>query len=91
MEQYAANEEVARYMKNFEGRGALTNPNSKPTSPKDAVKGFSYPADLAFELVLSEPEIIQPLQVSFDHRGRLWVIPPSLKYILWPLQYIHHG
>ena len=74
MEQYAANEEVARYMKNFEGRGALTNPDSKPTSPEDAVKGFSYPADLAFELVLSEPEIIQPLQVSFDHRGRLWVV-----------------
>ena len=72
--QYAANEEVARYMENFEGRGALTNPDSNPTAPKDAVKEFRFPDDLSFELVLSEPEIIQPLQVSFDHKGRLWVV-----------------
>lgn len=70
----AANEEVARYMENFEGRGALTNPDSKPSSPEVAVKAFRYPDDLSFELVLSEPQIVQPLQVSFDHRGRLWVV-----------------
>ena len=72
--QHAANDEVARFMENFEGRGELTNPDSKPTLPGEAVKGFRYPDDLSLELVLSEPEIIQPLQISFDHRGRLWVV-----------------
>jgi putative heme-binding domain-containing protein len=74
MEQYAANEEVARFMENYEGRGVLTDPDSKPTSPEEALSGFRYPDDLSLELVLSEPEVIQPLQVSFDHRGRLWVV-----------------
>ena len=88
MSRYAANEEVAEFMENYEGRGVLTDPDSKPLTPEDALLGFSYPEDLALELVLSEPDIIQPLQVSFDHRGRLWVVqyhqypyPEGLKII----------
>ena len=30
--------------------------------------------DLSLELVLSEPDIAQPIQVSFDHKGRMWVV-----------------
>ncbi|MFC4871846.1 PVC-type heme-binding CxxCH protein [Negadavirga shengliensis] len=71
---YAANEEVARYMENFEGRGDLTDPTSKPTSPDMAVQQFKVAGDLQLELVLSEPDIVQPLHISFDHRGRMWVV-----------------
>src|SRR5690606_28857336 len=74
MAQYAANEEVARFMENYEGRGDLTDPDSKATPPEKALSGFSYPDDLELELVLSEPDIIQPLDICFDHRGRLWVV-----------------
>lgn len=73
LEKVAANEEVANYLKAHEGRGALTD-DSKPTSPKEALAGFRYPDDLALDLVLSEPEVHQPLYLNFDHRGRLWVV-----------------
>jgi putative heme-binding domain-containing protein len=73
LEKVAANEEVANYLKAHEGRGALTD-DSKPTPPEEALKGFRYPDDLALDLVLSEPEINQPVYLNFDHRGRLWVV-----------------
>lgn len=74
MDRYAANEEVARFMENYEGRGVLTDPDSKPTPPDEVVDHFRFADDLSLELVLSEPEINQPLQISFDQRGRLWVV-----------------
>ncbi|MBD3629068.1 PVC-type heme-binding CxxCH protein [Cyclobacterium sp.] len=70
----AANEDVAQYMENFEGRGDLTDPNSAPTDPAEAMRAFQLPEDLELELVLSEPDIVQPIHMSFDHRGRLWVV-----------------
>lgn len=71
---YAANEEVARYMENFEGRGDLTDPLSKATPPGLALEKFEPTKDLRLELVLSEPDIVQPLHISFDHKGRMWVV-----------------
>ena len=73
IEEIAANEEVAAYMKSFEGRGDLAD-GSHLTPPKAALAGFRYPDDLKLELVLAEPAIYQPLDISFDHRGRLWVV-----------------
>lgn len=73
-EELAANEEVATFMENFEGRGDLTDPLSHPTAPKDAIKTFELAKDLSISLVLAEPEIVQPLEINFDHRGRLWVV-----------------
>ncbi len=32
------------------------------------------PDDLRLEVVLSDPTIAQPLQISFDARGRMWVV-----------------
>jgi putative heme-binding domain-containing protein len=83
----AANDEVARYMDSFKGVGALSD-TSKPTLPHDALAHFKYPEDLALDLVLSEPQVVQPVELSFDHRGRLWVVqyhqypyPKGLKVI----------
>ncbi|WP_343704512.1 PVC-type heme-binding CxxCH protein [Chitinophaga sp.] len=67
------NEDVARYMQQFSGVGALSD-SSEPTAPKDALAHFKYPADLALDLVLAEPQVVQPVELSFDHRGRLWVV-----------------
>lgn len=74
IEEHASNEDVARYMKNFAGRGALTDSSSQPTPPAEALKEFHYPDDLSLDLVLSEPRIVQPVHISFDQRGRLWVV-----------------
>lgn len=72
--EYAANKEVADYMKNFQGRGAVTDPNSQPSSPENALKHFNAANDLDISLVLAEPEIAQPVELNFDHKGRLWVV-----------------
>jgi putative heme-binding domain-containing protein len=49
-------------------------------SPANAAKTFKTPADLAFDQVLAEPLVKQPLSLSFDERGRLWVV----QYIQYP-------
>ncbi len=87
LEDIAGSEEVLRFMKNFEGRGVLSD-SSMVTPPADALAAFDYPDDLALDLVLSEPEITQPVYMTFDHKGRLWVVqynqypyPEGLKVI----------
>ncbi len=73
IDDVAANEDVARYMEAFKGLGALTD-STQPTEPGKTLSHFRYPDDLSLDLVLSEPEIVQPVELSFDHRGRLWVV-----------------
>lgn len=64
-----------------------------PSSPE-----FNVPDDLRFELLLREPEVRQPVNISFDERGRLWVVqylqypsPAGLKMLsrdgVWRVQY----
>ena len=43
-------------------------------SPSEAVKRFKVAAGLQIELVVSEPQVSQPLSISFDDRGRMWVL-----------------
>lgn len=43
-------------------------------------KGFTGPADLRFDQVLAEPIVRQPISMSFDERGRLWVV----QYLQYP-------
>lgn len=48
---------------------------AKPAlTPEESARRFNVVEGLEVELVLSEPEIAQPLQLSFDERGRLWVV-----------------
>jgi putative heme-binding domain-containing protein len=49
-------------------------------SPADAAQTFKTPADLAFDQVLAEPVVRQPISISFDERGRMWVV----QYIQYP-------
>jgi putative heme-binding domain-containing protein len=59
-----------------------------PLSPEESAKSFKVADGLEFEQVLAEPIIAQPLQISFDERGRMWVVqyrqypdPAGLKMI----------
>lgn len=72
----AGNEDVARYLKSFKGLGALSDSSEAP-SPQDMLKEFQIADDLIIDLALSEPAINQPVEISFDHRGRLWVVQYS--------------
>jgi putative membrane-bound dehydrogenase-like protein len=46
----------------------------KPLSPEESARQFTVPDDLEIEPLLSEPVVAQPLQISFDERGRMWVV-----------------
>src|SRR5215813_13850509 len=45
-----------------------------PLSPSEAARHFTVAEGLGISLVVSEPEISQPLSISFDDRGRMWVL-----------------
>jgi putative heme-binding domain-containing protein len=60
-------DDVDRYVMKRKG-------DNDPVSPSEAVKRFTVPDDLEIQLVVSEPEITQPLYLNFDNRGRLWVM-----------------
>ncbi len=49
-------------------------------SPKDALRALKTLDDLRIEQVLTEPHVGQPLQLTFDERGRLWVV----QYLQYP-------
>ncbi|EKK01063.1 membrane-bound dehydrogenase domain protein [Rhodopirellula baltica SH28] len=69
----AGNEEVARVMREFEGRGDLGD-DSAPASPTETIARLKVPDDLQVELVAGEPNVTQPIHISFDFKGRMWVV-----------------
>lgn len=68
----AGNAEVERVMREFDGKGQLGD-GTNPLSPEEAVRSFQLDDGLLVELVAAEPEVMQPLYLSFDERGRMWV------------------
>ena len=72
--EVAGNDEVLHFMKTFEGRGDLTDSSSHSVAATEAVKHFKIPSDLALDLVLAEPKVTQPVFITFDPQGRLWVV-----------------
>lgn len=43
-------------------------------SPQDALKTFTLQGDFRIELVASEPMVEEPVALSFDEHGRMWVV-----------------
>ena len=60
-------DDIERYVTRRKG-------DKDPLTPAEAVKSFQIPDDLEIQLVLSEPEISQPLFMTWDERGRMWVM-----------------
>ena len=83
----AGNEKVAEIMRTFGGRGVMAD-DSAPTPATEAVKQFNVRNGFELEVAASEPVVTQPLFVSWDSRGRMWVVqyrqyqyPAGLKVI----------
>ncbi len=53
-------------------------PNPART-PAEAIKAMTVPPGFQVELVASEPDIVNPVAMTFDERGRVW-ITESLEY-----------
>jgi putative heme-binding domain-containing protein len=70
------------------GKTAATKDTKVPVDPgrqgpldvKQALASFHVPDDLELDLVLAEPVVRQPVSLSFDERGRLWVV----QYLQYP-------
>ncbi len=71
--EVAATDEIAEYMQRFEGRGQMVDASRLP-SGEDVLSQFKVASDLQIDLVLAEPLVSQPVELNFDHRGRLWVV-----------------
>lgn len=83
----AGNEKVAEIMRTFPGRGVMAD-ESDPTPASEAVRQFQVRDGFKIELMASEPDVAQPLFLSWDSRGRMWVVhyrqyqyPAGLKVI----------
>ncbi len=49
-------------------------PRTTALPPAEALKQFETAPGVRVELVAAEPEVIDPVEVRFDERGRLWVV-----------------
>ena len=81
------NARVLEMAKAFKGRGVQAD-DTPPSSPAEALKKFTVRKGLTVELIAAEPAVTQPIHVSWDSQGRLWVVqyrqypfPAGLKVI----------
>lgn len=66
----------------YEKRANIPNYENRPTplpfqlplSPEDSLSYTQVPVGWKLELFASEPDIINPIWMQWDHRGRLWVL-----------------
>jgi putative membrane-bound dehydrogenase-like protein len=49
------------------------NAKDQPPSPEEAVRRFKVPDGFEVTLFAGEPDVRQPIAMTFDDRGRLWV------------------
>ncbi len=60
-----------------EGKIAIPRKQSSPPgpalSPTDALAKMTVPAGFRVELVAAEPDLMNPVAMAFDERGRIWV------------------
>jgi uncharacterized protein len=46
----------------------------EPLAPRDSVRYTQVPADFALQLFAAEPDVVKPIYMAWDERGRAWVI-----------------
>ncbi len=56
-----------------------SKPPGPPLSPEQAIARMRVPEGFRVELVAAEPQIVNPVAMAFDERGRIWVTE-SLEY-----------
>ena len=58
---------------------AQDRPPGPALSPAEAIAKMTVPEGFRVELVASEPDVVNPVAMTFDERGRIW-ITESLEY-----------
>lgn len=52
----------------------LPVPATHPVSPEDSLKYLQTDDELLVELAAHEPQVVDPVAIRFDERGRMWVV-----------------
>lgn len=58
---------------------AQDRPPNPPKSPAEAIAAMTVPPGFTVELVAAEPDLVNPVSMTFDEKGRIWVTE-SLEY-----------
>ena len=66
--------EIEDFVRAFKPGGHDLTGQARILPPAEALKAMKLPEGYAAELVASEPDIRQPIDLRFDERGRLWVV-----------------
>src|SRR4051812_36177365 len=56
-----------------------SEPPGPALSPAEAIAKMKVPEGFSVELVASEPDLVNPVAMAFDEKGRIWVTE-SLEY-----------
>ncbi len=59
---------------------STTLANAQNLSPEESVKHMKVPAGFEVKIVAAEPMVRQPVSISFDDQGRIWVV----QYLQYP-------
>ncbi len=61
--------------KKFYGEGLKPQEEClEATTPEQALAAMQLPAGFKAELIAAEPDLVQPIAMTFDERGRIWVV-----------------
>ena len=66
-------ERLAGEVPNYERRAEPVKYQA-PLSPKDSIRYTQVPADFELQLFASEPDVVKPIYMAWDERGRAWVV-----------------
>ena len=55
-------------------RKAIQKPNTAPLNPSDSMKLINLPKGFSLELVASEPQISEPVALTWDGNGKMYVV-----------------
>ncbi|MCS7471155.1 c-type cytochrome [Stieleria sp. ICT_E10.1] len=69
----AGNEKVAEIFRTFSAKGAQRDA-SQLTPPDQMIDRLRLRSDVEADLIAHEPELSQPLFLSWDSRGRMWAV-----------------
>ena len=75
----ATRESFAAAPGNQELPARMDHPPNDPFTPQESVQRMTVPPGFHVDLVASEPEIVNPIAMTFDERGRIW-ITESVEY-----------
>src|SRR5207253_4162394 len=56
-----------------------SQPPGPALSPEEAIRKMQVPPGFSVELVAAEPDLVNPVAMTFDEKGRIWVTE-SLEY-----------